>query len=181
MSLGWLVVMTACAMRRAEGGGRRRPWSKRAERKQACQAPSKQQRPASQSRAGWITVDLALRSGAVCALHSARHADMLGARIGLRGAVASAPPTLLAGRPFLGGQIAFPLCNGVQSRGSFACHSCGSGAVNQSMTVCPLWGKSVPGKPVVSSSACFSCVFVFSPPLSSTCAICVCYCDIPLA
>ena len=65
LSFGWLVVMTAwheMGMRRAEAEVRR--WSKRRrawERKQACQAQSKQQRPASESRVDHGRLHLAQR------------------------------------------------------------------------------------------------------------------------
>lgn len=108
-------------------------------------------------RTEWITADFTLCSMPVFMQTSARpaqHADRPPQCLSQRHRCASGRASILGWANSLSPLQWRPISS------AFACHSCGSRAVNQSMTVCPDRGKSVPGKPVSSSSACSSRVCI---------------------
>ena len=117
------------------------------------------------SREEWITAGLQLGSRLLRQLPSAKYRRRADTALYLF----SPYTTDAAGRsaPF-GSQITFAFCHGVQSA-AFVCHSRGLSAVNHKhMTICPLWGKSVPGtcKQVSPSSASsFSSCYTYPLPL----------------
>jgi len=130
------------------------------------------------SREEWITAGLQLVSRLLRQLPSAKYHRRADTALCLFFPHA----TDAAGRSPFGSQIAFAFCHGVQSA-AFVCHSRGLSAVNHKhMTICPLWGKSVPGtcKQVSPSSASsFSSCYTYPLPQFFVSIVISCSLDLP--